>query len=311
MAGPPHRKRPLRPTPEQRAKKAEARKRRLDRRTEERKEEQVAAEKQRIDSLSFSRKLAWASQHIERLGQTTNVWLGTNAYRLVPQTNAKTGRTIVRAQISKPPPPEVALLIGDAVHVLRATLDHLALELAVAFHRPQPLPPNLETASEFVIIGETDETRGAQKFDAAAGSKLKGIHPGARKAIKGIQPYHRKTAYAEDPLWVIHELDRIDKHRRLNLTAYAMGSVGIGAGPSGYAYIGHAHFEQLGHNGPVDNGTPVAIFTARNSNFQLNFTRQISLAEPSLPHAVFAVETLTKLRDYLLVEVVPLLTPFV
>jgi hypothetical protein len=147
--------------------------------------------------------------------------------------------------------------------------------------------------------------------EVLAGAKLKGMHPNARKAIEKLQPYHRKDAYVADPLWIIHELDRIDKHRRLNVTAYAMGSVGIGAGPTGYGYIGELHMERAGHQGPVTDGSTVAIFTAKNSSFGMNFSRTISLAEPSLANGPSAVQTLTQLRDYLRADVVPLLTPFI
>ena len=273
-------------------------------------EKRSLAEKERAASRSFSRKLDWASHHIENLRQTTDAWLGTDAYSFIPDTNPQTGRTVVRAKIRKPPPPELALMVGDAIHALRATLDHLALELAIAFCHPKLIPAEVEETSEFVIIGDADEVRGTHRFDSAAGSKLKGIDPDARKAIKGIQPYHRKTTYAEDPLCVIHELDRIDKHRRLNLTAYALGSVGLGGPAGGSGYIEYLHLERMGHAGPVEDGTEVAAFTARNASFQMNFAREITLAEPSLPNAVIAVQTLTRLRDYVNNEVVPLLTPF-
>lgn len=277
----------------------------LERRLVRREGQRIATENEPIQSLSFSRKLDWASQHIENFGRTTKSWLGTDAYGFVPHTNAKTGRTVVRAKIRKPPAPELALIIGDAVHALRATLDHLALELAIAFQRPQIVSTQLEETSEFVIIGDADETRGSHRFDRAAGTKLQGINRDARKVIEGMQPYHRKAAYIEDPLWVIHELDRIDKHRRLNLTGYAMGGVGIGG------YIGSLHVEKVGHNGPVQDGTEVAAFTALNSNFQMNFVREIALAEPSLwGNPVLAMQTLTRLRDYISNEIVPLLVSY-
>jgi hypothetical protein len=185
------------------------------------------------------------------------------------------------------------------------------LELAIAAERPNAISSDVEETSEFVIIGCEDEAMGTHMFDSAAGTKLKGVDPAAREAIKGIQPYHREAAYVTDPLWVIHHLDRIDKHRRLNLTAYAMGSaVGIGPAHPGINYIEYLHIEQAGHSGPVEDGTKVASFTARNADFKMNFAREIALAEPTLPNAVLAVKTLTDLLHYVTTEVVPLLTPF-
>lgn len=264
-----------------------------------------------LSAPSYSQKLNRAGKHVEDLRSVCDDWLGMDAYRIVPHTDAHTGRTEVRAEISKPPPPEVALIMGDAVHAIRASLDHLALELAVAFHSPSAVPSDIEENSEFVIVGDADETRGAHLFQSAAGRKLKGIDPKAREAIKGIQPYHRKTAFAQDPLWMIHELDRIDKHRRLNLTTYALGSVAINP-PRGSTtmQIGELHIEHAGHDGPVNDGDVVAAYTIRNSNLQIDFTRDISLAEPSLPERVSVVEAVAALRIYVMDEVFPLLRQF-
>jgi hypothetical protein len=45
------------------------------------------------------------------------------------------------------------------------------------------------------------------------------MDPKAQSIIEGLQPYHRGQAYATHPLWRIHELNRIDKHRLLHSTA--------------------------------------------------------------------------------------------
>jgi hypothetical protein len=245
------------------------------------------------------------------------------AYSLVSDVNPETGQTIVSAKIGEPPPARLSLIAGDAVHALRVALDHLALELAVTHHSPTSLPEAVEKVSEFPIFpSQVGNDLGPDLFnrikkktgEPAPGSglhKLQGAHPDAVKAIEGIQPYHRGSAFAEDPLWVIHELDRIDKHRRLHLTAYAMGSVGIGTDSSGSAYIGHMQVEKMGHDGPVEDGTPVAIFTASlDSHFQLHFARQIALAETAIPQRADLAELLAKLRDYVRDEVVPALKPF-
>jgi len=273
----------------------------------------------KTSSPSYSQKLDRASQHIEDLGIAERTWLGTSAYAIVTEADPKTGRTVSKARITEPPPGLLSLIVGDAVHALRASLDHLALELAVAHQSPAPLSEPIEKASEFPILPlKAGNDLGSDLFhrvkktgEPAPGSglhKLQGVHPDAVEAIEGKQPYHRGTAFAEDPLWVIHELDRIDKHRRLHLTAYAMGAVGIGAGPGETAYIGKLHGEKMGHSGPVEDGTPVAIFTASlDSHFQLHFSRQITLAESGLPNGGALAESLAKLRDYVQDEIAPLL----
>jgi len=43
--------------------------------------------------------------------------------------------------------------------------------------------------------------------------KVGGIAPVARTIVEGLQPYRRGQNFASHPLWVLHELSRIDKHR--------------------------------------------------------------------------------------------------
>ena len=48
-------------------------------------------------------------------------------------------------------------------------------------------------------------------------SKIGFIHPDAANLIKAIQPHLKGTKYKEDPLWILNELERIDKHRTLHI----------------------------------------------------------------------------------------------
>ena len=272
-------------------------------------------------SMSFSRKLNRASKHIEDLGHATQAWLGTDAYSLRPEPDPHTGRTVIRAHITEPPHPEIAAILGDAVHNLRSTLDHLILELAVSNNRPHPVPADIEGRSEFPIFPDMvgsktgsaafhERQKKSREPTRASGLyKLRGLHQGAIEAIEGIQPYHRGTDYVKDPLWVVHELDRIDKHRRLNLTAYALRGFSMNPLP-GKTYIEHLVIETHGYEGPVQHGTKVASIEARNAGFQLNFAREVALAEVTLPNNPFVMQTVTQLRDYVRDRVIPLLKPF-
>lgn len=57
------------------------------------------------------------------------------------------------------------------------------------------------------------------------GGKIHGVRSDCAQGIRDLQPYNAATP-AHDPLWLIYELDRIDKHRLLIaavavLTAFA------------------------------------------------------------------------------------------
>jgi len=53
------------------------------------------------------------------------------------------------------------------------------------------------------------------------------MDPKAQAEIERVQPYHRGSAYDEDPLWWLHELSRFDKHRLLNIVGIAIESIGM------------------------------------------------------------------------------------
>ena len=68
--------------------------------------------------------------------------------------------------------------------------------------------------------------RGPMKPDVEE-KKIGCIDPGAIVAINGMQPYHRGNGYTSDPLWQIHELNRIDKHRSLTVCAAETRKEGV------------------------------------------------------------------------------------
>ena len=100
-------------------------------------------------------------------------------------------------------PHDITLPLGDAVHNLRAALDHLVCQLAIAAGNPTAC----EKKTQFPIF-----KNGAK----ASYSKIESISPAAQTAIKELQPFRRRPDDPEgDPLWVLSELDNIDKHRLL------------------------------------------------------------------------------------------------
>ena len=123
------------------------------------------------------------------------------------------------ATITKQPPKNpISLLIGDALHNMRSALDTLAYALASAFTKP--LSEDIANRSDF-IFGDEDRKGnvgvGSALFHAGA-AKIEGWHPDAQTAVEGLQPYQRGKSFRTDPLWTLHDLDRINKHRLLHIT---------------------------------------------------------------------------------------------
>jgi hypothetical protein len=183
-----------------------------------------------MSTLASARlKLDRAHEHLDRLHAEAEAWIESHPYKLVDERDPyPVGSPIlhrdarhrrVRVTEVTPVPPRWSLLIGDCVHNLRASLDHLALALAQA-HTHRLTHEQIES-SEFPIFRyqiPADQVR----------RKIGCVAPPAQAAIQVLQPYHRGDDYPTDPLWLIHDLDRVDKHRRLTLCASVTGgSIGL------------------------------------------------------------------------------------
>jgi hypothetical protein len=112
------------------------------------------------------------------------------------------------------PPARWGALVGDCVHNLRSALDHIVWALSGGNrYAPQHAEfPIFENPFKFF-----ERTK---KGEPARGSgiwKIAGVVPDeARAIIEGLQPFNRPQP-ERHPLWIIHELDRFDKHRALHV----------------------------------------------------------------------------------------------
>jgi len=76
--------------------------------------------------LKFER----AREHIEALEDAAEAWLDTDAYTIVRDVDPQSGLTVRRAKITESPPYSLGLIAGDAIHNLRAALDHVVYAIS-------------------------------------------------------------------------------------------------------------------------------------------------------------------------------------
>jgi hypothetical protein len=148
-------------------------------------------------------KLQRAEEHFGELATDHQRFLDRNPYRVLRETDGRDHCFAWRVKIVEEPPlAKWASLVGECVHALRSALDHTAYELV-------RLKRSGAEFSEFPIFKD----RGA--WDAKHAKKLPGVDPKVLTQVKWLQPYRRGEQI--DPLWVVHRLDILDKHRRLNV----------------------------------------------------------------------------------------------
>lgn len=112
------------------------------------------------------------------------------------------GRFIAEAHVPAAFPEELGGNAGEILYHLRSALDNLVWQLVIANGKTPG------SSNEFPIYKSESE------FTRRAGKQLRGVSTAARTAIEGLQPFIEAP---ENPgyttLCLIHDLNRIDKHR--------------------------------------------------------------------------------------------------
>jgi hypothetical protein len=105
---------------------------------------------------------------------------------------------------SRDVPVDLVTSAGDAIHNLRCALDHLAWHLAHWEHgKPGP-------KCGFPI------GKSLKNYESMKPAMVAGMSTEAKKAIDDLRPYKG----GNEPLWQIHHLDIVDKHRQLFVFGY-------------------------------------------------------------------------------------------
>lgn len=202
-------------------------------------------------------KLQRAEEHLGQLITEHEAFLARNPYRMLAELDPDPEYQILwRAKIVEPPPLERwSSLVGECVHALRSALDHTAYAL-VQINRP-----GTEHA-EFPIIKDkyvTDADGTRLRWPVVGPQKLPGVGRDARAQVKWLQPYRRRDGNERfDRLWVIHRMDIIDKHRRLNLVRPLVRNIQYHTFDCDIVTD-----ERLA--GPFEDGTPIAHYSVRQT----------------------------------------------
>jgi len=118
--------------------------------------------------------------------------------------------------------PRFSVLAGEIIHHLRAAFDHLAWQLSSPIFQAKS-PHQIEFPVFDVRPKRCGKCGGVNPNKLCRYCrKIEGIaSPTALTRIESLQPYKGATP-GHHPLWLIHDMDRIDKHRELVLTVHIM-----------------------------------------------------------------------------------------
>lgn len=157
--------------------------------------------------LGVRAKIARAEQHLQAFQAawqahsaiTTHVAL--ESIEEVPE-----GRRATVSITSGELAPDLGVPLGDAVHNLRSSLDHLVCQLAIAARNPAACD---KTQFPIFATDTPDNRRRIQRW-------IRHTSTAAQAEIVALQPFNRQSVDpSSDLLWLLSELDNIDKHRLL------------------------------------------------------------------------------------------------
>lgn len=171
----------------------------------------------------------WLTPVAERLARADE--LATSARALATRYEASSAvaivksregaDTVLRLRQTSPPPPRLPLMIGEAIHQLRAALDNLIVLLA-----DRSTGSRIDTATAKSLQFPIASSRG--EF-VRASKRLACINDDYVSRIEQVQPYHlmdyafgqaAQVTIDREPLSELRELSNHDKHRRIHVVLH-------------------------------------------------------------------------------------------
>jgi hypothetical protein len=152
-------------------------------------------------------KVERAEEHVDTIGRAISAWALENPEPFTHHHSTdKTEHRIHFTPRTEPDLTRWAVIAGECVHALRSALDHCmwiaAQAEGLAHSRSREFPVFLDRA-----VYDRDVER---KFDGVQDPEVLGV-------VERVQPWQRGPDAKDDHLWIVHELDRIDKHRTLTV----------------------------------------------------------------------------------------------
>jgi hypothetical protein len=148
-----------------------------------------------------SSKVERAKYHIHDLNRAWGQYASKPSHGLIVVQNAEGTQRTLRIVMDPPVPPEIAVILGDAVHNLRAALDLATWEIV------SPLGPRSPKKVQFPFVESRDRFE-----DALAAREIKQADKKIVDAFRGLEPYPKGKG---DLLWKLDALDIADKHKLL------------------------------------------------------------------------------------------------
>jgi hypothetical protein len=155
------------------------------------------------------RKIERGESHLESLQREANSFIRRQTDGIVRQLDAAGATHNYRLTTDPTAPRHWSAAVGDVLHNFRSALDHLAWQLVLA----NGGRPTKRTSFPLLL---------SPPGVGRAPSVFGGVSAEALDIIESLQPYHQEDKANRDALWLLHDLNRVDKHRTLLVAIVAI-----------------------------------------------------------------------------------------
>jgi hypothetical protein len=243
------------------------------------------------------RRLSHAAEHLDELDRQVEEFMASDPFGLEEENDEDAGHFVVRGRIRAEPPAELGLVLGDAVHSMRAALDNLFWGFALLHRSPPP------DRAAFPVFKDSE------KWAQRSAKILESVSTDVGEVIRSLQPCVRHPTQPEgDALWVLTRLWNDDKHRRVVPSVSAIDNSLINVGHLQYSGKGPARvLPRARHNGLFADGDVLGEFRyTPGSEYGVGFHFQMYVALPADSPAPGApIQEVRHLHGYVLSDVLP------
>jgi hypothetical protein len=243
----------------------------------------------------IDQKVARAKGHRDYLARRVALFQQRPAHRVVTTAEADGLEHVVRIHRLRPVPPEWAVILAEFLYDLRSALDNLMWALVLA-NGEQP-----GRYTYFPVLREEND-KSFTRMTAGASAEVISV-------VRSVQPYLRGDGARLDSLFLLHELNRLDKHRALTVVTVVpnKGDFYVPAELAG-------RFAIRSTLQPLHDGAEVLRFILREPQPQIDVRPAVTLAvrimeTESTPYLEFpadldhiyraATEVIQRLRSYM------------
>jgi hypothetical protein len=157
----------------------------------------------------IAKKLERADESIVNLHNEIVKFFNESKYPTIPNPHDKGWQEAVDYHRTLRVPMRFRVLSGEIVHHLRSCLDHVVWH----FSNPQSRRDN-GMFIEFPVYRKPPTKDQLPRYNR----KIEGVRSlNVLALIEGLQPHQRGDDAVNDPICVVHDMDRFDKHRELTI----------------------------------------------------------------------------------------------